>query len=254
MRHLTGRRVVVTRPSSQTMKIGRLLEEFGAKPVLVPTIAILPPTVHGPLDRALQDASKYEWIVFTSANGVRSVLGRCAVLGIDFSAWANIRLAAVGTSTAKTMEDAGLTVSAIPHAYRSDRLPDAMGDVEGGCVLLPRSDIADPRLPELLRSRGARVDAVSAYRTEYVEITADAKASLKEADAMTFTSPSSIRGLLKGLGSDDPGCIENTVVATVGPVTSDAARALGVRVDVEATESTFRGLVEALDHYDGWEV
>ena len=254
MSHLAGRRVVVTRPVSQAVEIGRLLEEVGAKPVLVPTIAILPPTALGPLDRALRAASEYEWIVFTSSNGVRSVLDRCTDLGVDFAAWTNVRLAAVGASTAKTMEEAGLTVSAIPDAYRSDRLPDALGDVEGSYVLLPRSDLADPRLPELLRARGAWVDDVSAYRTEILEVTEDARARLKGVDAMTFTSPSTVRGLLQGLGSDYEGCIENAVVATVGPVTSDAARALGVRVDVEAAESTSRGLVEALDHYDGWEV
>ena len=143
--------------------------------------------------------------------------------------------------------------SATPTTHRSDAIPGALGDLQGVRILLPRSDLADATLPDLLRARGAEVDAVTAYRTTTQPLTeAGLEAFADGVDAFTFASPSAVRGLLAGVGPDLATVVEQAVVATVGPVTSEAARALGVRVDVEATDSTSRGLVEALRTYEGW--
>jgi len=115
------------------------------------------------------------------------------------------------------------------------------------------ADLADATLPESLRARGARVDAVAAYVCATRPLTnANLEALAAGVDAFTFASPSAIRGLLEGGSPDVTSALEQGVVATIGPVTSEAARVLGVRVDVEAVESTSRGLVEALCTYQGW--
>ena len=253
MKALESRRVVVTRPAAQSAGISRLLEAVGAVPVLVPTIAIAPPASSEPLDRALRSAADYDWVVFTSANGARSVLQRTATLGLDLRRMADLRLAAVGPATRAVLSDAGLTVAAMPNDHRGDQIPESLGDVAGVRILLPRSDLADDALPSQLRVMGAAVDAVAAYRTTTQAVTAAALEELDEGvDAITFTSPSTVRGLVEGLRLVRARVIEQAVVASVGLVTSEAARALGVRVDVEARESSSRGLVEALSTYEGW--
>ena len=253
MNALESRRVVVTRPAAQSAEICGLLEAAGAVPILVPTIAIAPPSSFRPLDRALRSAAEYDWLVFTSANGARAVLERTATLGLDLGRVANLRLAAVGPATRAVLSDAGLTVAAIPSDHRGDQIPESLGDMDGVRILLPRSDLADDTLPGLLRDMGAEVDAVAAYRTKAQAVTAARLEALDEGvDAITFTSPSTVRGLVEALGVTRARVIEEAVVASVGPVTSEAARALGVRVDVEARESTSRGLVEALRAYEGW--
>ena len=192
-------------------------------------------------------------MVFTSANGVRSDLGRSADLGQDPTRLAELRLAAVGPATRRVLTDAGLPVAATPSDYRGHAIPEALGDLQGVRILLPRSDLADATLPDLLRARGARVDVVVAYRITAQPMTqAGLEALSFGVDALTFTSPSAVRGLMDGVGPDVAAVVEHAVVATVGPVTSDAARTLGVRVDVEAAESTSQGLVEALRTYEGW--
>ena len=253
MNALESRRVVVTRPAAQSGEICGLLEAAGAVPVLVPTITIAPPFSFEPLDRALRSAAEYDWLVFTSANGARSVLQRTTTLGLDLGRVANLRLAAVGPATRAVLSDAGLTVAAMPSDHRSDQIPESLGDVDGVRILLPRSDLADDTLPGLLRDMGAGVDAVAAYRTTTQPMTPAGLAAFElGVDAITFTSPSTVRGLLEGLGSARSRLVDDAVVASVGPVTSKAARKLGLRVDVEASESTSRGLVDALSTYEGW--
>ena len=250
---LEERRVVVTRPAAQAAEMCELLEKVGAVPVLVPTIAIGPPSSFESLDTALRSTEEYDWWVFTSANGARAVLQRAATLGLEFGHTSQPRLAAVGPATRAVLNDAGLRVAATPSDHRADQIPDALGDLNGGRILLPRSDLADDSLPGLLRGRGDRVDSVAAYRTRTQPVTPTGLAELRQGvDAITFTSPSSVRGLLEGLGSAHSRLVGKAVVASVGPVTSEAARALGVHVHVEASKSTARGLVDALCGYESW--
>ena len=253
MTALEARRIVVTRCAAQSAELCELLEAAGARPILVPTIAIAPPASFEPLDGALRSADDYDWLVFTSANGARSVLQRAAELGLDLGRVPNLRLAAVGPATRAVLSDAGLSVASMPSEHRGDQIPECLGDVGGMRILLPRSDLADDSLPALLRERGAEVDALAAYRTTTQALTETSLEALDEGvDAITFTSPSTIRGLVEGLGVAHAHIIEQAVVATIGPVTSAAARALNVRVDVEARESSAQGLVEALTSYEGW--
>ncbi len=253
MNALESRRVVVTRPAAQSGEMCGLLEAAGAVPILVPTVAIAPPPSFEPLDRALRSAAEYDWLVFTSANGARSVLRRATTLGLDLGRVANLRLAAVGPATRAVLSDAGLAVAAMPSDHRGDQIPEFLGDVDGVRILLLRSDLADDTLPGLLRDVGAGVDEVAAYCTTLRAVTEAGLEALDEGvDAITFTSPSTIRGLVEALGVARARVIEESVVASVGPVTSNAAREFGLRVDVEASESTSRGLVDALSTYEGW--
>lgn len=253
MNHLTSRRVAVTRPAAQSREICGLLEAAGAVPVLVPTIAIAPPSSFEPLDSALASPGEYDWIVFTSANGARAVLGRAAELGLESTCLDGLRLAAVGPATRRVLTDAALSVAAMPAEHRGEAIPESLGDLRGVRILLPRSDLADAALPDVLSAHGARVETVTAYRCVTQPMTdANLEALALGVDAFTFASPSAVRGLLDGGGPDVAACLERAIVATVGPVTSKAARELGVRVDLEATESGSRGLVEALRTYQGW--
>ena len=253
MNALEARRVVVTRSRAQSAELCGLLEAAGALPVLVPMIAIGPPSSFEALDGALRSVAEYDWLVFTSANGARSVLQRTATLGLDLGGVATLRLAAVGPATRAVLTDAGLTVTAMPSEHRGEEIPESLGDVDGLRILLPRSGLADDKLPGLLRDRGAGVDAVVAYRTTTQALDAASLDALDDGvDAITFTSPSTVRGLVEGLGVAGARVMEQAVVATVGPVTSEAARSLSVRVDIEARESSAQGLVEALNTYEGW--
>lgn len=253
MSALASRRVVVTRPVEQAGELCDLLKARRAIPIPIPTIAIEPPADASPFDDALRRVEEYDWIVLTSANGARALLEFARALGIDLRNLLRARWAAVGPATKHVLAEAGLAVSAVPGEHRSAHIPDALGEVSGSRILLPRSDLAADVLPATLRERGAVVDAVVAYHTVMLTLNAQRKSLLEEGvDAMTFTSPSALRSLVEALGEAGAEIFDLAIIATIGPVTSRAAKALGVRVDVEASESTSSGIVAALESFDGW--
>lgn len=249
-RPLAGRRVVVTRPRDDP-RLRTLLEAEGAEVVEFPTIRIAPPSDYGPLDGALRRLGEYGWIVFTSRNGVAAVLGRLAALGTTPAALRAASLAVVGPGTDEALREAGLRAAVSPAEFRAEALVDALAryDLRGVRVLIPRAAVARDVLPEGLRARGAIVDVVPAYRTEVADAAAPdliAAARAGRLDAVTFTSSSTVRHFLRLVGPDAPRVLEGALVACIGPVTAETARAAGLRVGAVATTYTFAGLVEAL--------
>jgi uroporphyrinogen III methyltransferase/synthase len=259
-RPLFGRRIVVTRARAQAGALADLLEDRGAEVISFPTIAIAPPEDPGALDRAVAAANGYDWVVFTSANGVQAFFDRFAAAARDVRDLASVRLAAIGPETAAQLARRLLRPAIVPDDYRAEGLLAALAgaDVRGRRFLLPRAAGARAILPDELRHRGATVDEVVAYRavpppgTNVAALTAALEAG--DVSALTFTSSSTVRHFVDMIGLPAAARLakDGPVVACIGPVTAETARTLGLRVDVVPAAYTVPALAAALaDHFAG---
>jgi uroporphyrinogen-III synthase len=245
---LAGRRILVTRRPEQAGALRERLAEQGAEVVEVATLEVAPPDDPGPLDAALRGLYHYHWLLFTSANAVRFVADRFAALGLDPArALQGVRVGSVGPTTTSALHERlpGVDVSLEPEAdFRAEGLVAALGDVEGRVILFPCSDKARDELPVTLEARGARVEAVTAYRTRVPsDLGPRLSACLDEGvDLVTFASPSAVDGLVQSLGPRSAGL----ACAVIGPVTAGAAREAGLDVRATASPSTAEGLVAAI--------
>jgi len=247
-RPLAGRRVVITRSREQAPELARRLEALGATVYSVPAIRFAPPEDTGPLDRAIADLDQFDWVVFTSPNGVRFFWERLAALGFGPEKLAGPRVAAIGPGTAAELTRRGRPPDAVPAEALTSRIPDALGDIRGRRIFLPRTDIAGPELAEALRSAGAEVVEAVAYRTLTDLTKRNRLLHLLEArkvDAVTLTSASTARGLAAMVGPDRTR-LEGVKIICIGPVTARAAAEAGLKVDVVASEHTLEGLVRAV--------
>ena len=258
-RPLSGRRVLVTRPRAQAEELVELLADLGAEPVEAPAIRIVPAADPAPLEAACAAAGTFDWIVFTSVNGVDAFL-RCLLAGPrDVRALGSSRLCAVGPATSARLRGHGLKPDLMPAEHRAEAVGDALRrdhDLAGTRILLPRADIAGTALPAELRSAGAEVVDVPAYRTVPAAETdgVDASRMLRrhEIDVVTFTSASSVRSFCKRLGPEPAvELLANTTVAAIGPVTADAARRLGISVAILPSTYTVPALVRAIATHFG---
>jgi uroporphyrinogen-III synthase len=251
---LHGRRIAVTRAEEQAGGLAARLRELGAEPVVCAAIAITPPADFGPLDAAIGRLEDDDWLLVTSANGVRALLDRMAALGKGGEALAHLTIGAIGPATAEALAERGLRAAFVPSAYVAESILAEIGDVAGLRMLLPRADIARETLAAGLRERGAAVDEIAAYRT----VPGGGALALAELlrqgalDAITFTSSSTVRYTLDGLeaaGMDRTAAralLREIAVVCIGPVTAATARDEGLRVDVVAREYTAAGVVAAL--------
>ena len=249
---LIGRTLVVTRAASQADGLVVALEALGAGVVRLPAIRVEPPVDPAALRRAVQNASGYEWVIFTSANGVDSFRKTAEDLGVDVKrALAPTHLCCVGPATAAAIEALGLTVEVVPETHRAEAVVSALSartPLRGKRILIPTAAGARPVLRDGLRERGAEVDDVTAYRTAFVDEVGPGVMEQvgKGVDLVTFTSPSTVRSFHRLVGGE-----VIASAAVIGPVTADAARELGYRVAVEADPYTVPGLVEAiLRHFE----
>jgi uroporphyrinogen III methyltransferase / synthase len=253
-RPLFGKRVLVTRSREQSGELVELLEAAGAEPVEVPLIRIAPAEDLGPLDEACAAAATYDWIVFTSANGVEAFMGRLLESGRDARALAGARVCTVGPGTAARMNRYGIRVDLVPPEHHGEAVVRALaaeGPLDGSRVLVPKADIGREVVTEQLRALGAEVTEVVAYRTMAAELAPDVDiyGQLLEGriDAVTFTSGSAIRSFLALFGTEQAvDLLSQTVVATIGPVTADTAVRHGIAPAVVPTTYSIPALVEAL--------
>jgi uroporphyrinogen III methyltransferase/synthase len=249
-RPLFGQRILVTRTRDQASVLSTRLRALGAEAIELPTIRIAPPDDWEPLDRSIASLSDYDWIVFTSVNGVRFFWERLTRIGFDARALHGVRLAAIGPATAGELEARGLCPDHVPPTYVAEAIADGLGDVRGKRILLPRADIARPALAECLRRGGARVTEVTAYRTVQPEMdTRELGDVLSGVTAATFTSSSTVRNLAaiaRKAGLDLRQTLDGKTIACIGPITAGTARELGLLVHIVAREYTIDGLVEAL--------
>lgn len=247
---LAGKRVLVTRARQQASALSSRLVELGAVPLEYPTIEIRPVEDTRPFDEAVDDLSRYAWIVFTSTNGVDAFWERLTERGKDSRALATVQVCAIGPSTAAALERYGIVADWLPREFVTDSILDGFRayDLSGARVLLARADIAPPALADGLEAQGALVDEVTAYRTVP---SAESRERLltalqeRQIDVVTLTSSSTARNLVGGIGGRLE-LLEGLTIASIGPVTSRTARELGLQVSVEAKVHTIDGLVDAL--------
>jgi uroporphyrinogen-III synthase len=240
---LSGRTVVVTRAEHQASSLTDRLTALGADVLAVPVIAVAEPSDGGAgLRDALARLEQVDWLVVTSANGVERVVDATSVVGADL---ASVSLAAVGPGTRDALNERGLDVALVPERFVAEGLLEVFPAPPGhrpGRVLLAQADGARPVLREGLAATGWQVDVVEAYRTVHPPVSADLVARAAAADAVTFTSASTVRGFVAAAGVD----VLPPVVVTIGPVTSAEAARLEVPVTAEADPHTIPGLAAAV--------
>jgi uroporphyrinogen III methyltransferase/synthase len=251
-RPLFGKRVLVTRTMQQAGALSTLLSREGAHPLEAPTIEVQPLDTHQALDRELDSLAEYGWVVFGSANAAETVFGRLASMGRDARSLYGVRVAAMGSATAVSLASRGIVADLVASGSGAESMVDALkgADVAGGRILLLGAESRRDTLTEGLRAAGAAVDQIAAYRTVTPE---GSRARLAEVlsegiDVATFTSSSTMRNMA-ALVDGDLAALEGVKIACIGPVTAEAAREAGLKVDVLARESTVAGLVDALKSY-----
>jgi uroporphyrinogen III methyltransferase/synthase len=248
---LFGNCILVTRALHLAHDMARKIMVLGGEPLCLPVLELAPPQDLAPLDGALDNLADFEWVIFTSANGVAFFMKRLQERGIDIRSLHG-RLAAIGPGTGRALAACGLNVAFTPEEYRAEALLDGLLGViaPGSRVLLPRAAEARNVLPDGLRNRGIRVDVAPCYQTapaggRYKNLLQEA---LKErVDYITLTSSSAVRNF-KGLFDDDElaDLLARSRVACIGPVTADTAAGLGIRVDLVAEKYTVDGLLDAI--------
>ena len=261
---LFGKKVLVTRSRTQASRLRTLLEEEGAETLELPSIEIVPPEEFAELDATLANyglvpgdtpfgtISKY-WIIFASTNAVDAVFGRIDAHAQDSRVFADVTVGAIGPATAAALEQRGIRPDFVPTTSVSEAVVQELSGREwyGVPVLLPGADIGRDVLANGLTELGAKVERVTAYRTVTpADAGSQARKLLSQGvDVITFTSSSTVRNLVDILGGDRS-ALEGSLIACIGPVTAGAARELGLKVDLEASEHTVEGLVESLvSHY-----
>jgi uroporphyrinogen III methyltransferase/synthase len=237
-RPLFGRRIVVTRAREQASDLVHRLHDLGAEAVELPSIEVTDPADGGAALRAAADAvASYDWVVFTSANAVAQFVP----LLRDARAFGAANVAAIGPGTAERLYDANIAADLVPERFVAEALLDAF-PAGPGRVLLPRAAVARDVLPDGLRAKGWVVDVVEAYRTRQTIPLPSKLEAVRAADAITFTSSSTVTNYLEAAGTE----AVPPVVACIGPVTAETARAAGLDVTIEAEVHTIPGLVDAL--------
>jgi uroporphyrinogen III methyltransferase / synthase len=260
-RPLFGRRIVVTRSREQAGELIEMLEERGAEAIAAPTIHIAPPEDVRPLDDAVANAGSFDWIIFASANAVDAFMSRLAATA-DVRSLSGVRICAVGPSTASRLLRYGVRADLTPAEYRAEALMDGLrgsGPLRGKRVLLPRADIGGEVLTDGLRQAGADVADVIAYRTTLAQGDGAEDRDIYrmlldgQIDAVTFTSASTVRNFARIHGEDQAAdLLGGTVVASIGPVTAEAAQQLGIATTVQPGRYTIPDLVDALvEHFRG---
>jgi uroporphyrinogen III methyltransferase/synthase len=245
---LFGQKIVVTRSSDQAAEFSERLRSLGADAIELPVISIQPPDDAAPLDQAIERLSSYDWLIFTSVNGVRFFLDRLDASRRDLRSL-KARICAIGPATRRAVEDLHLKVDRMPEEYVAESLVKAFSgeSLAGQRILLPRAAVARDLIPTELRKLGAEVDVVEAYRNVIPEDAAtrahDIFSGARKPDWITFTSSSTVKNLLAAAGRDG---LEGVRIASIGPVTSETARGQGLKVDVQAKQYTLDGLIEAI--------
>jgi len=244
-RPLHGKRVVVTRARAQASGLAATLSALGAEAIELPAIRIEPLIDSDPVRDAVADLHSYWLVCLTSPNGVRLLFDAMAEQGRDARALASATVAAIGPGTAAALAERGVIADVVPDRFVAEALVDALSvvEVKDRPVLIARAAEARSVLPDALTERGARVDVVDLYETVREDPDPEAIEAAQSADYVTFTSSSTVRNLLDGIGDRFP---SDARVVSIGPVTSATARELGLEVHVEAERHDPSGLVEAL--------
>jgi len=251
---LFGVRIIITRPKGQSREFSGALSLYGAEVIEFPTIEIVPPESWEEMDKAISKIEDYDWIIFTSVNGVRPFIERLKINKRDIRDLKGIRICAIGPKTANEIENYGLSLSLIPNEYRAESIIGAIGneEISGKKFLIPRAEVAREILPEELRRMGAEVDVVPAYRNIKPEAELDWIRRLfleKKVSAITFTSSSTLKNFIEMFGKEAKELLRGVVIACIGPVTAKTAEDLGIKTDIMPKDYTTSALTDALIEY-----
>lgn len=247
MNKLTGKRVLVTRPRAQAAALMDRLTVLGAEPVVFPTIEISALEDTSLIDQAINRLNTYQWVIFTSVNGVSAFWQRLTALGKESSAFAGVQVAAIGPATAQALMEKGVQPALVPDEYVAEAILPGLGNVRGQRVLLPSAEIARKALVDALQNHGALPEEIAIYHTLPSQPDSQALAELeKGVDIATFTSSSTVQNFFALLGGRASELLKGAVIACIGPITAETAQKLGLVVDIVPKDYTVDGLVEAL--------
>jgi len=251
-RPLSGKRILITRPSRQAEEFRRRLVTLGAEVIAFPAIEIRDPSSWEALDRAIRVIEVYQWLVFTSTNSVEKFFSRYQQLGCDVRDLQGIRIAAIGSATEKSLAERGLKVEILPDEFKAEGLLQSLkGKVlKGSRILIPRARVARDLLPIELEKQGAQVDVVEAYETmpprqgrERLQLILDER----PLDMIVFTSSSTVTNMVEMV---KPGVLQevlkHTATAAIGPITKQTAEGQGLKVQVQPSRYTIPALVDAI--------
>ncbi len=254
-RPLFGKRILVTRAKTQAGEFLDQLSAFGAETISFPTLQIAPPPDWNALDTAIAQIESYDVLIFTSVNGVSFFRKRLKTLRKDLRLLKGIAICAIGPRTAKAIEDWDLRVDLIPSEFKAEGLLDLLAarGVKGKRFLIPRALEAREILPETLRDLGGEVDVVPAYqalRPSYAPGEIDSLFTQRKIDMLTFASASTLRHFVEIVGKARIAkYLKESKLACIGPITADAATALGFQVSVVPKNYTFPALTDAIVDY-----
>jgi len=258
-RPLFGKRVLVTRPKEQAAELVELLERWGAEAIEAPLIRIVPLDDYAMLDGVAARSGEFDWMVFTSVNAVSAFMDRLFASPLDVRALHGVHLCAVGPATAGELERHSLKVDLVPAEHRAEAIVQAMAEqvrLQGARVLLPRADIGREVIADELRKKGADVTEVVAYRTVATDPERDGEPDVYglllqgKIDVVTFTSASAVRSFVKMVGAEPAAdLLRTTVVASIGPVTAEAAAQLKIQTTIMPDQYTVPALAAAIAEY-----
>jgi uroporphyrinogen-III synthase len=250
---LHNRRILITRTRKQASDLAAQLEALGASTILIPTIEIVPPETYTPLDDALTRLDTFDWLLFTSANAVEAFAQRRS---LHPSSATMPKIAVIGPATASAVEAFGLPVALLPPRYIAESLAESLAPyAHGSRMLLVRAEDARDILPNTLAQAGADLSIAPAYSNRIPPGSISALQTLFAnpttiPDAITFTSASTARNLIALLDTASLTLPSGIALASIGPVTSEALRELGLQPTIETSEPTIPALVKALaDHF-----
>ena len=245
-------KVLITRPRNQADSFASALADAGFEPILFPVIEICPFEENIALDRAIAKLDCYDWVVFTSVNGVEAFFDHIPHPS-PLGRWAGgegVRIAAIGPKTAAALEARSITIDFIPDEYVAEAILPGLGDLRGRWVLLPRAEIARKALPKAILDAGGVTHEIAVYQTIPVEPDVDGLTALRSGvDAVTFTSPSTVTNFVEivhNVGLNPLSLPGNPRIACIGPITQKAAEEAGFVDAFVAEEYTAEGLAKAL--------
>ena len=247
--------ILITRPEDQAKDFIEALKAQGAEPISFPTIRIISPRGWVKVDKAIENLTTYDVLIFTSVNGVKFFFQRLKEKGKNIGPLKKLKMVAIGPKTAAAIEQFHLRVDIIPKKFQAESVVEALekDGITGKRFLLPRAEKARDVLPKEITKRGGNIDVVTVYRTGRVKGNIQEVKELfrkKLIHVITFTSSSTVKNFVDLLAEKNISeMIKGAVVASIGPITADTAASLGIRTDIMPENYTIPGLVKAISEY-----